>query len=297
MKYINSCFCFILSLLLNSPLIAQSNLPKIISAITVQNDIISEGVKGMNVTIKYNFLSIEELNHNDSILKNSDFFFATKCFENNKVIEADLGFTKFSSNNEFYFKLNLLKQDVQASTIDKSIDFFIPYAALKLKEGKHTLSLKTEVVKIENVKTSTIQKFEKANLEIIKPAIQIVTFDIDYIELNTLNTKGNSWDVGIFKPDAPDINVAIKLSSAIIWHQYQNDSYTYSLGSKSHNLTFAICKGDIITVYIQDLDIIFHDFVAQWQFDMTNKVKDQIYIFNTPKGNIKSCNLSYKIIQ
>lgn len=298
MKFNNLLFSGILFLILSQNVFSQTDPIKIISSINVQNDYNSEGVIGMNITIKYNFLALEEWNHDDSILKNADFSFATKIIENNKPVEADQGFTKFTSNNaEFYYKMSLLRQDVQASVIDKTIDFFIPYAALKLTEGKHTLTLKTDVLKFEDLKTTSLQKFEKNNVDINKPPVQVVTFDIDYIELNTLNTKGNSWDVGIFKPDAPDIDVSINLSSATLWHQYQNDSYTYSLGSKSHNLTFAISKGDIITLYIQDLDIIFHDYVAKWQFDMANKVKDQIYVFDTAKGNIKSCKLTYKLIK
>jgi len=46
---------------------------------------------------------------------------------------------------------------------------------------------------------------------------------------------------------------------------------------------------------VQDIDVMFDDFIAKLLFKTGDKKSGTLYSYNTAKGNIKSCNITFKI--
>ena len=277
---------------------AQHTKPvlKYINAITTETNYKQAGVVGIKITYKYNFLPLEELTHNDSILRDATFNIATKIYENNKALEPATGYQLSADlNGDIIYNLSLYSSDVKASVSDKQKSIFIPYAALKLSEGTHTITVIAELTGTDGTGAKHHQKVEKAATTFNKPATQTATFNIDYIEVNTLNAKGKAWDYSIFRTDAPDVGVILNLANTIVWKNHVNDTYMFAVGPKSQNIIFTISKGDIITLDVNDIDVMFHDYVANLTFSTKDKKPGQLYAYDTAKGNIKACKMTFKI--
>lgn len=268
----------------------------VISGISVETDYTKNGAKGINITYRYNFLSIEEYNHDDSILKNASFSIKTTFSENGNDIEASEGYNSVSNDNGIAeFTTTFTLSEMEASKFDKKIYQFIPYAVLKLPEGKHTITVNAFFSGKDGNEKYYEQTKEEKDISFKKPLTKIFTLNIDYIELNAKNSKGNAWDFVLFGTDAPDIGVEVLMGTTSIYNNYVDNNYMYSVGSKSKNISFLISENDNVNILVQDIDVLFHDLVAKWSFS-TKKLKDgQVYIFDKTNSNIKSCSLNYKI--
>ena len=67
----------------------------------------------------------------------------------------------------------------------------------------------------------------------------------------------------------------------------------FAAGPDARNISFTISKNDKVVVKIEDIDIMFHDFIAKWIFS-TNKMPGVLYTFKKPSStNIKSCLLTF----
>ena len=288
-------FLFI-SVMILTALQTKANNLKIIQSVTVETDYTLEGTKGINITYRYNFLSLEEEHHNDTILKNSIFKIKTSVSENDEVIEPANGYKSVTDENgDLEFTITLMGSEIEASKFDKNVSQFIPYASLKLNEGVHTISVNAEITGKDAIGFLHQQKIAKPNIEFKKPPTKIFTLNIDFIEVSTLNTNGKAWDYSLFKTDAPDVGVNILVGNTSVYKNHVNDTYMFAVGPNSKNIQFTISENDKVAILVQDIDVMFDDFIAKLLFKTGDKKSGTLYSYNTAKGNIKSCSLNYKI--
>ena len=288
-------FLFI-SVMILTALQTKANNLKIIQSVTVETDYTLEGTKGINITYRYNFLSLEEEHHNDTILKNSIFKIKTSVSENDEVIEPANGYKSVTDENgDLEFTITLMGSEIEASKFDKNVSQFIPYASLKLNEGVHTISVNAEITGKDATGFLHQQKIAKTNIEFKKPATKNFTLNIDFIEVSTLNTNGKAWDYSLFKTDAPDVGVNILVGNTSVYKNHVNDTYMFAVGPNSKNIQFTISENDKVAILVQDIDVMFDDFIAKLLFKTGDKKSGTLYSYNTAKGNIKSCNITFKI--
>lgn len=289
----NLSFIFI-SILLSTNIIA-SNLD-IIKSVSVETDYEYQGVKGINITYKYNFLPLIEENNNDTLLARSSFKINTQLYLNNIAIEPAIGYQEqIGTYENLEFNLFLFSTDISPTKNDKSMAQFIPYAALKLNEGNQTINIKAEITGKDATGFFHHQKVEKNDVTFNKPKTKTFTLNIDYIEVNLNNSKGQAWDYSFFKTDAPDIQASVLVGNISVWKKNVNDTYMFAVGPYSKNINFVISENDKVAILIQDIDIIFHDYIAKWNFTTSDKKSGILYTYNKAKGNIKSCNLNFRI--
>lgn len=268
----------------------------IIQGIEIEPNYIDDGVHGMKITYRYNFLSLEEEHHNDTLLQNCTFTIKTKISENGKNIGTAKGFKSVTNQNgDLEFTIQLIGSEIQASKYDKLAVQFIPFAALNLMEGEHNLAVKAEISGKDATGFLHNQKIEKNGIVINKPITKTFTMNIDYLEVNTLNSIGQAWDYGIFKTDAPDVGINIMVGNVSVWKSNVNDTYMFAVGPNSKNISFTISKNDKVIFLVQDIDVMFNDFIAKWSFSTNDKKIGSNYNYNKAKGNVKSCNLSFRI--
>jgi hypothetical protein len=264
--------------------------------VVVETDYTSEGVKGIKLTYRYNFLPLEEQNHNDTILSKASFSISAILFENNKAIEPALGYKSIANTDgDAAFGFEFLSTEMKASYFDKKKSLFIPYAALKLSQGNHVISIKTLFSGTDGTGIKHEQKLLNENVTFSKPKTNTFTLNIDYIEATEKNAKGNVWDIAFFRTDAPDVGVNVLVGDISIWKKNVSDTYMFAVGPNSKNILFTISENDRVELLIQDIDLIFHDFIGQLVFDTKKLKTNQVYMYDSPKENIKSCSLNYKI--
>lgn len=293
MKKSSAIILFVFSLI--SLHTKASNL-KIIQYVDVETDYNYEGVKGINITYRYNFLSLEEENHNDTLLRGCTFYIKTTLSENNSAIEPANGYKSvMNTNGDLEFTIDLMGTEIEASKFDKKVTQFIPYASLKLNEGNHTINVKGEITGKDATGFLHQQKVEKTAITFKKPATKKFTMNIDFVEVNTLNSSGKAWDYAIFRTDAPDVGIDILIGNTSVYKSHVNDTYMFAVGPNSKNINFTISENDKVAVLVQDIDVMFHDYVAKWVFTTNDKKTGTLYSYNKAKGNIKSCNLTFKI--
>ncbi len=273
---------------------AQTTDLKIISNIGVQTDYTFEGAKGINLTFQYNFLPIIEQTHNDTILEDSKFYLKIKLFENNQSVMPAAGYHAIENvDQKLEYVIVFSGMDFDASKISKKVTQFIPYSALNMPQGFHVMHVQAQLSGKDAVGTLYKQTIQKEKIEFDKPATQIFTMNIDHVEVNPFNSSGQAWDYAIFKTDAPDVGVNIMVGNTTVYKKNVNDSYMFAAGPDARNISFTISKNDKVVVKIEDIDIMFHDFIAKWIFS-TNKMPGVLYTFKKPSStNIKSCLLTF----
>ncbi|HRH57636.1 MAG TPA: hypothetical protein PLS10_08295 [Chitinophagales bacterium] len=281
--------------IMNNTIYGAEN-PKIISTIEVETDYIYEGAKGLNIKYKYSFLPLEEQNHNDTILKDASFGINTTFLENGNAIKPAAGYQSLlNENGDVSVNFTFFGSELDASKFYKLKSVFIPYSALNLPEGNHVISVKGIFSGTDGAGVKHQQVIQKDNINFYKPKTNLFTLNIDYVEANILNAKGQAWDYAILRTDAPDVGINVLVGNASVWSSHVNDTYMFSVGPNSKNITFLISEKDNVNILVQDIDILFHDFIAKWVFTTADKKPGTLYSYNKSKGNIKSCNLTFKI--
>ena len=265
-------------------------------ALTVEPNVTKDGVKGMTISYTFNLTPIEDINPKDTVLKNASFVFKTTFSENDKPIKSAKGYNSVSNETgnvviERYLSLT----ETEATKNNQTIRQFVPYAALQLDSGKHTIDVTTIFSGKDGNDIAYKTTLKKPQVQILKPKVKIFTMDIDYIEVNDFNRSGQAWDYAFFKTDAPDVGVNILIGGTSVYKAHVNDTHMFAVGPNSKNIIFAISENDKVKILIQNIDIMFNDDIANWDFYTNDKKTNTVYTYNKSKGNIKSCNLTFKI--
>lgn len=94
-------------ILLIAAVSAKAQEFKILSTISVETDYEYGGVKGFNITYKYNFLSLEEFAHNDTLLVAVNLI-TTQLLANNEKVKPAQGYKSVTNSSgvlEYTIKL------------------------------------------------------------------------------------------------------------------------------------------------------------------------------------------------
>ncbi len=218
-------------------------------------------------------------------------------FLNDVAINPAFGYQQLANRkNEIVFTRHLLRSESEASKIDKKVDVFVPYAALKLPGlADYSITAKAEVVMEIDMESRLIQTIEKQNIAFYKPATHTASFVIDSIAVNILDTRGRAWDHSLFSSDAPDIGVEIKLANTIVWQKYFNNTYLFALPATANTISFAISEGDQVTFLIEDRDIMVSDLIATINFKSNEAKNGEWQQYIPGGGNIKACSIFFKV--
>ncbi|MBK9329735.1 MAG: hypothetical protein IPM95_10585 [Sphingobacteriales bacterium] len=283
-------------ILLMAAVSAKAQEFKILSTISVETDYEYGGVKGFNITYKYNFLSLEEFAHNDTLLRGCEFKLTTQLLANNEKVKPAQGYKSVTnSSGVLEYTIKLKGREIQPSYFDKKVTQFIPYAALNLTEGENTVTVQAEMSGKDADGHLHQHKKEKKDISFKKPPTKLFTLNIDYIEVNPHNAKGHVWDYAMFNSDAPDVGVNVLVGNTSVFRSNVNDSHMFAAGPNSKNISFMISAKDKISVLIQDIDVLFHDLIAKWEIATRYKKDGQVYTYDNTNANIKSCSVNYKI--
>lgn len=281
---------------------AQTDGIKIIRSINVEKDYTLDGVIGLNVTYKYNFLPLQEQSHNDSILKGAKFKITTRFFVENEAINPAYGYQGFANiKNELVFTTTLKSQDIKASKFTKSIQVFIPYASLKMPGGVlYKMVVPSGVVKGELSGTdgsgkTYSQKIEKVGINFYKPNTQIVSVTIDSIAVNFWDKRGRAWDFSFGGSDAPDVSVDLNLAGTTLWQKHFNNTYLFSLPNDANTITFTISENDRISLLVEDRDLLVSDLIADIKLKTKGLKVGEWYYYNEAGKNLRGCSIRFRI--
>ncbi|MFN8284614.1 MAG: hypothetical protein U0U67_15435 [Chitinophagales bacterium] len=226
--------------------------------IEIRTDVNYEASNGIEISYEYNNNENEgQYSYiNDQFYKESYYVYVT-LFENNKPIKAIPNYKDITNE---YGNIRIIEPISRFYPRDKLKPTFIPYAALKLSEGKHVITAKFEVICQKSEANKFHQKIEKQNINFNKPATQTVSLGIEYIVVGNKYFKDGFWDLD--KP-SPDIEVLVFSGNTLIWNKKSYDNYTFTNSSSTKNISYTISKGDAINIHLVDLDILFNDYIGE----------------------------------
>jgi hypothetical protein len=285
-----------LILLLNG-LIVFSNTDTInyISNFKITPNYTYKGVQGIYVEYQIDFKELRKKITNDSILELTKFYFNTTLSLNNIKIKPALGFQylkNYNGNLQYVKKYDDFNFDNENPISEY---YFIPYAALDVDSGEYTINVLSSLNGKDAYGDNYIQNVIYKNISIKKPKQYKVTFNIDYLEVETLNTQKQSWDYNIFNNDKPDVSVSFLLANTLIWTDNVRDSYIYAKGPKSKNIQFMVSENDKIRFRVEDVDVVFHDFIAELIIPTPSVLKPQTYTLSKKFGSVKDAYVTWKI--
>lgn len=292
MKFLQSLVFFCISIHVYS----KTDTVNYISNFRVTQNHNYKGVQGILVEYDISFKDLLiKLENNDSLLSKAEFYFNTILSVNGTRIKPALGYSIMKNNkgnfqhvkryNNFYFK----------ESVPLKEDFFIPYAALDIDSGKHNISILSTLNGKDPLDNVYQQSIVTKNILIDKPKQKLVTFNIDYVEVEMLNPKNESWDFNIYNNAKPDVKVTFYVANTLIWTDNVKDSYIYAKGPKSKNIIFKISEGDKIRFRVEDIDVLFHDFIGELVIStpIANELKE--HTLSKKFGSVKDCSATWKI--
>ena len=295
MKIVLLIFCIVF---FKVNLLAQDK-PEIIKSISLIADHVEKGVRGINVTVSYNFQFLDSIYPADSILKDavfaSSFKIYLEIFENGKNVSADMGHNSVTKENgHFYMRSGIILMQDEVSK-DMKADIFIPYASLKLTPEKHRIKLKAWISGKDGLSKSHKSAAQLKELEFTKPATKIFEVAIDSLVVNYFDTRGQAWDRSLFGSDSPDLDFNVYVASVNVGNIYKEDSYFVSSPSRPWIFRFVISENDEVILSLQDRDNIFHDDIASWKFISSNMRPGISYEQNQAKNNMRSFSFRCKV--
>ena len=271
----------------------------IVKSIILNADHIQDGVKGINITVHYNFHFLDSIYPNDSVLKNvtfaSKFKVHIEAFENNKNILAAMGHKSVATEKgNFHISSStiLMPSDINE---DRTITIFIPYASLKLSPQKHTIKVKAWISGKDGLNKSHKSTARTQELEFTKPTTKIFEVSLDSLIADYFDTKGQAWDHSLFDSDAPDLDFSIYLSNVSVGNIYKGNSYFISFPQKPRVFRFVISENDDILLLLQDRDDVFDDEMATWKFTSRNMNSGTVYEQKQAKKNLRSFSFRCKV--
>lgn len=295
MKIVLLIFCIVC---FQVNLLAQDK-PEIIKSISLSADHVEKGVRGINVTVSYNFQFLDSIYPADSILKDavfaSSFKIYLEIFENGKNVSAEMGHNSVTKENgHFYMRSGIILMQDEVSK-DMKANIFIPYASLKLAPEKHTIKLKAWISGKDGLSKSHKSAAQLEELEFTKPATKIFEVAIDSLVVNYFDTRGQAWDRSLFGSDSPDLDFNVYVASVNVGNIYQEDRYFVSSPSTPWIFRFVISENDEVILSLQDRDNIFHDDIASWKFISGNMRPGINYEQNQAKNNMRSFSFRCKV--
>ena len=280
-------------------IMAQNN-QNIISDIRVQTDFVENGVKGLRISVLCNYSVLRKKYQTDSMmdqaLNQARFFYVLSLFQDSNQVKPAFGYqTAFGKGDfvEIKVKCNPLLADPKS--IMENTFLFIPYAALKLKEGKHSLSVSADLNGKDGFNNVYRQNTRSAVFTFTKPLTKIFECSLDSLVVKPFDNQGQAWDHELFGTDAPDLDFSIKMGDLEVGNIHKGNNYFISFAAKPRVFRFLVSVNDEVTIFLTDTDDAFHDPIASWRFDTTNMKEGTVYQQKEAKENLTAFSFKCKV--
>ncbi len=292
-------FLYLLALLLIpiSPLFSS----ELLQGITVQPEQTLHGVKGFEVICSYSFQSIRTAygkgKQTDTILDKSSFELICIVYENQIGVKPAAGYGHLAnSKDEIAFKYAFTNSEVTSTEKSGAQQMFIPYSALGMQQGNHTIAIKA-IIRGKDGTGKTYEEQEvQRGITFTKPKTRTFHLTIGHIEVTPLDGSGKSWDNSMFGKEAPDVGVTVLVANTAIWHNEVNDTYMFAVGPYSQNIAFLISEDDTVTLLVEDMDVVLrNDHIATWYIPTGDNQSNTVQQFEGKSPLVKSHNITYRI--
>lgn len=289
----------ILSILSGNSLSAQSK-ENIIRGVQVQTDFVENGVKGLRISVLCDYSVLRKKYQTDSMmdraLNQARFFYVLSLFQDSNQVKPAFGYqTAFGKGDfvEMKVKCNPLLADPKS--ISENTFLFIPYAALKLKEGKHSLSVSADLSGKDGFNNSYRQNTRSTVFSFTKPLTKIFECSLDSLVVKPFDNQGQAWDHELFGTDAPDLDFSIKMGDLEVGNIHKGNNYFISFAAKPRVFRFLVSENDEVTIFLTDTDDAFHDPIASWRFNTTNMKEGTVYQQKEAKENLTAFSFKCKV--
>lgn len=276
------------------------NKENIIPEISIQTDYVENGVKGFRIVTTCDYNVLRKKYPTDSLLEraltNSKFAFKLSIFQDTAQVKPAFGYQRAFGKSEFIE----IRQTCNPTYFESkpalvSSVIFIPYASLKLKEGKQTLTVSADLNGKDGFNTSYKQNTRSAAFTFVKPLTKIFECSLDSLVVKTLDNNGQAWDHELFGTDAPDLDFSIKMGDLEVGNIHKGNNYSISFPEKPRVFRFLISENDEVTIFFTDTDDAFHDPIASWRFNTSNMKEGVVYEQKEAKQNMQAFSFKCKV--
>ena len=273
----------------------------IISEVFIETDFVENGVKGFRIGVSPDFNLLRKKYPVDSMFKkaltNCKFAFKLSILQDTNQVKPAFGYQKAFGKSEFVeIRLScdpLFLEENKALVTTSFV--FIPYAGIKLKEGKQSLTVKAELSGKDGFNIPCKQTTKSAVFTFDKPITKIFECSLDSLVVKLLDTNGQAWDHELFGTDAPDLDFSIKMGDIVVGNIRKGNNYTIAFTEKPRIFRFLISENDEVTIYLADMDNEFHDPIASWRFNTTSMKEGAAYEQKEKKANLKAFSFKCKV--
>ncbi|AEA45310.1 hypothetical protein [Fluviicola taffensis] len=279
-------------------LFAQNTQTNLIQNVQVQHDVVENGVKGIKVTTNIDLKPFQKKYNTDSLLnialKTAKLSVTLTMLKDSSSVKSAYGYSFLMGKKECIE----IKKQISLGTIEidnSDCISFIPYAALKLTEGQQTISIQADLSGKDGFNATYKQRAFSTPVSFVKPATRLFELSLDSIQVKSFNAQGQAWDHSLFGADAPDLDFSIKMGNMEVGNIHKGNSYFISFPQKPRVFQFLVSENDEITVFLTDMDDVFHDQIASWRFDTANMKETVSYQQKESKAGIKAFSFRCKI--
>ncbi|MDF3026455.1 MAG: hypothetical protein K0S23_762 [Fluviicola sp.] len=292
-------FILLLIFLLGNNSFAQ-NKENIISNIQVQPDFVENGVKGLRISVLCDFPVLRKKYPTDSLLNialgQAKFTFILSLFQDSNQVKPAFGYQSAFGRGDFLeIKLKCDPQFSDSKPLSVNHFVFIPYAALKLKEGKQNLSVSADLYGKDGFNTPYKQNTRSTVFSFTKPLTKIFECSLDSLVVKPFDNQGQAWDHELFGTDAPDLDFSIKMGDLEVGNIHKGNNYFISFAAKPRVFRFLVSENDEVTIFLTDTDDAFHDPIASWRFNTTNMKEGTVYQQKEAKENLTAFSFKCKV--
>lgn len=283
----------LLAVISSNPLFSQKD--NIIRDIQVQTDFVENGAKGIRISVSCDYSVLRKKYDSDSLLNKAlntaRFSYTLAILQDSNQVKQAFGYqTAFGKSDFVELKLRCNPQFGSEVT-----PLFIPYAALKLKEGKQSLSVSADLTGKDGFNATYKQNTRSAIFTFDKPITKIFECSLDSVVVKPFDNNGQAWDHELFGTDAPDLDFSIKMGDLGVGNIHKGNNYFIAFPAKPRVFRFLVSENDEVTIFLTDIDDAFHDPIASWRFNTTNMKEGTIYEQKDAKQNMKSFSFKCKV--
>lgn len=296
----NSILLIFLLIVISGNSIFAQNKENILPEVSIQTDYVENGVKGFRIVTSCDYKILRKKYASDSLLEraltNAKFSLKLSIFQDTSRVKPAFGYqTAFGKNDFIEIKLpcNPFYLDSKPASVNNVI--FIPYAGLKLKEGKQSLSISADLYGKDGLNTTYKQNTRSAVFTFIKPITKIFECALDSLIVKPFDNNGQAWDHELFGTDAPDLDFSIKMGDLEVGNIHKGNNYSILFSAKPRVFRFLVSENDEVTIFLTDIDDAFHDPIASWRFDTSNMKEGTVYEQKEAKQNMKSFSFKCKL--
>lgn len=290
---------FLLILIPVGNLFAQDK-DNIIPDLAVQTDYVENGVKGLRISITCNYETLRKKYPSDSLLNlallTAKFSVKLSIFQDSNQVKPAFGYQKAFGKGDFIeFKQSCNPTFSGSKALPVINVFFIPYAALKLKEGKQNLYAAADLYGKDGFNATYKQNKQSEVFTFNKPLTKIFECALDSLVVKSFDQNGQAWDHELFGTDAPDLDFSIKMGDLEVGNIHKGNNYSISFPEKPRIFRFLVSENDEVTIFFTDTNDAFHDPIASWRFDTSNIKEGIIYEQKEAKQNMKAFSFKCKL--